>query len=477
MTNATLSMPATTQPGETEASEPIPRHPAAGASDDVTSRRVLLAYAAPALTGSLLFTAISMYLLKYATDVLLIGPATVGLVFGLSRFWDAVTDPVVGFMSDRTRSPMGRRRPWLLASALPVGIAYVAVWSPPTTLEGHGMVAWLTLSLLLFYTAITAYNVPYTALGAELSIGYHERTRVFSARAFGDHAGIVFSAAAIIALENAPSPRGVAGLLAAGAALVAVTCMLWPAISLRERVEYQGRGGRGNPYRSFGDVFRNPHARLLLGVFFLETLGFHGLVTLLPYMTEYVLLQPGMTGFYLFGAIGATLVSIPVWLPLSRRFGKAPVWTASLALKVGLFLWLGFLGPGDHLSIATITALFGVASGAGAVLGPSLQADVIDSDEASTGERKEGVFFSAWAFAMKAAVGVAILLSGTVLEWTGFQPNTAQGEETLFGMRLLFSYLPVLLHAIAVLMLLRFRLGADAHAALRGRIHGTAPAA
>jgi GPH family glycoside/pentoside/hexuronide:cation symporter len=446
---------------------------AAAAEDPVcdrTPRSVLVAYAMPSLTASLLFGAVSMYLLKFSTDVLLIPPATVGLIFGLSRLWDAVTDPVVGHLSDRTHTRLGRRRPWILASALPVGLAYVALWSPPESLSSVGLVAWLGGSVLLFYTAMTTFGVPYTALGAELSRGYHDRTRVFGVRAFADHAGIILSAAAILVLENSSDPRAAAAWLGVAAASAMGVGIVWPAIVLREPAGHRRRGGSGNPYKSFGDVLRNSHARILLGVFFLETLGFQALVTLLPYMTQYILESPGTTGHYLFGAIGSTLVTIPIWLPLSRRFGKAPVWTVTLGLKTVLFAWLFFIGAGETMQIMTITVAFGVLTGAGAVLGPSLKADVVDTDEARTGERKEGTFFSAWGLAMKSAVGCSILLSGTMLQWSGFQPNATQTTQTLTGMRLLISVLPVLLHCVAVILMLRFRLDASGHAKVRRQI-------
>lgn len=455
-------MPAPADPDST--ATPLPETPVR------TAQAVLVAYALPSLTGALLFTAVGMYLLKYSTDVLLIPPAVIGLVFGLSRFWDAVTDPVVGYLSDRTRSRFGRRRPWMVASAIPVALSYVAIWAPPAGLRGDGLVLWMGGSIVLFYTFMTTFSVPYTALGAELSLDYHERTRVFGARAFGDYLGIVLSASTIFVLERADDPRTAATLLASASAVLMVGGIVWPAAVLRERAEFQVRSSPGNPYRAFSDVLKNPYARLLLAVFFLETLGFQALVSLLPYISEYILGTPGATGFYLFGAIGATLVSIPFWLPLSRRFGKARVWSATLLGKAGLFLWLLFVGPGDALPIYAITILFGALSGAGAVLGPSLQADVIDTDEARTGERKEGTFFAAWGLAMKGAVGCSILLSGVVLDVSGFAPNVEQSESARLGLRLLVSVIPMVLHALAVGLMTRFTLDARTYLAERRTI-------
>lgn len=431
---------------------------------------VLFAYAAPAVASSFVFTAVSLYLLKYSTDVLLIAPATVGLIFAIGRFWDAVTDPVVGHLSDRTRSRLGRRRPWLLASTLPVAGAYFAVWSPPVGLAETELTLWLGGAILLFYTAITAFSVPYNALGAELSEGHHDRSRVFGAKAFGDHIGIVLGAVSLLVMENADSPRAAAGCvaLAAGAMMVAGT--LYATAALREPEAHQGRGGRKRPHAAFADVLMNREARILVAVFFLEMLGYQTFVVMLPYLTEYVLETPGATAYYLFAAIATTLITLPAWVPLSRRFGKAPVWAATLLVKTLVFAGMAFLTSGSWLLIGGLTLVFGAATGGGAVLGPSLKADVVDSDEARTGERKEGTFFAAWGLAIKLAVGFAILISGLVLSGLGFRPNVAQTPEVLFGLKATVSLLPVACHLLAIALLARLRMDEATHAEIRRRI-------
>ena len=155
---------------------------------------------------------------------------------------------------------------------------------------------------------------------------------------------------------------------------------------------------------------------------------------------------------------------------LSHRFGKVRVWSAALCVKVVVFAGLVLVGAGDWLLIGSLTVVFGAATGASAVLGPSLKADVVDSDEAATGERKEGTFFAAWGLAIKAAIGCAILLSGFVLSSTGFRPNVAQTSEALFGIRALVSIFPLLCHLVALALLRRFDLDEAAHAEIRGRI-------
>jgi len=409
-------------------------------------------------------TLVNFYLLKFSTDVLLIAPAVVGTLLLLARVWDAVTDPLAGWLSDRTHTRLGRRRPWLLGAALPFGASVVMLWSPPETLQGSALTIWVGGAILLFYTAYTAFRIPHLAFAAELDRGYHERTRVFAILQAMESVGMFAASGALFLLEAADDARLFARQLSVFMAVFASVMLLLPVWLLRERAEFQGKGGP-NPLRAFRDVAGNGNARILIGVFFLEQVGFAALVALLPYLSDYVVVSPGRTALYLVSAIAAMLVSIPVWLALSRRIGKQRAWMWSLCAKVLIFFSIFFFGEGDLLYMTLASMAYGLMNGCGAVVGQSLQADVIDWDHAQTGERKEGTYFAAWNFAQKAAGGVAIWIVGLVLSFTGFVPNIAQSEDTLLGILLMASTLPCVLHIAAIGLLSRFSLDESEHRA------------
>ena len=428
----------------------------------------ILVYSAPILGVFMAGMLVNFYLLKFSTDVLFIAPATIGFLLLIARVWDAVTDPAAGWLSDRTHTRLGRRRPWFIGSAVPLGASTVMLWSPPQALEGTALTVWIGAAILLFYTAYTAFRVPHIAMGAELSRGYHDRTRVFGIMQMVESVGMLAAAGVLVFLEQAEDPRSFARGLSLAMGGFGALLILVAAWRLRERSEFLGRGG-SSPWRAFRDVLVNPHSRILIGVFFLEQLGFSTLVALMPYLSDYVLDTPGSTGLYLFGAIGASLLSIPVWIGLSRRFGKKPVWISSILAKSVLFALALLLGAGDFVPMMMLAVFVGVMNGSGAVVGPSLKADVVDWDEAQTGERKEGSYFAAWNFVQKSAGGVAVWAIGIMLAMTGFVPNVPQTEDTRLGILLLVSAAPCLLHFLALLLMLRFSLDEAAHGQARAR--------
>ena len=138
-------------------------------SEERVSWRNVLAYGAPGIGAGYMYLLIGLFVMKFSTDVLLIAPAAMGLIFSASRIWDAISDPLAGYLSDRTKSRLGRRRSWLLASILPITGTFIMVFAPPQSFEGGWLTAWMAVAIIGFYSAMTVFFVPHLSLGAELS--------------------------------------------------------------------------------------------------------------------------------------------------------------------------------------------------------------------------------------------------------------------------------------------------------------------
>jgi GPH family glycoside/pentoside/hexuronide:cation symporter len=428
----------------------------------------IAAYSAPTLGAGFMFLLLNLYLMKFSTDVLLISPFAMGLIFGLSRIWDAISDPMAGYLSDRTRTGLGRRRPWLLASAVPVAATFVMAWTPPASLTGPALVAWMAVAVFGFYTAMTILVVPHAAWGAELTPHYHDRTRVFGWRHVGWTLGSISSLGAMFFLIQAgiEGGRATAFTIAAVAGGVTGALILLSVALLRERADYLGRGG-GRVGAAYADVLRNPHARLLLGVILIENVGGATIAILTPYIAQYVVGRPALTPLFILAYMIPSVASTPLWLTLSRRLGKKPLWIFSMLLTAFSFGGMFFLTEGAVVLISVLAALAGTAGGCGSVVGPSVQADCIDYDEYCTGQRKEGAYMAAWNFVFKGASGVTLMLTGFVLDFSGFRPNVEQTETAKLALRTLYAIFPLVCYVLGTLLFLRFSLGEKEHAEIR----------
>jgi GPH family glycoside/pentoside/hexuronide:cation symporter len=245
--------------------------------------------------------------------------------------------------------------------------------------------------------------------------------------------------------------------------------MLMTGLSVKERPEYQGRGGR-NPFRAMGDVFRNPHARVLLGVFFLNHLALGFLILIAAYFTQYVLRDAASVSLFMGTFFVVTLVAVPLWIALGQRFDKKWLLLAGQCIVAVGTASFYLAGPGDVLLACVMGGACAVGAASLQVDFSSLSADVIDYDELQTGERKEGVYFAVWNLAEKSAMGIGAAVVGFLLAASGFEPNVEQSESSLLAIRAMESVIPAAGFLAGTLVFLRFRLTREAHARVRAEL-------
>ena len=445
---------------------------------------ITIAYGMPAIGAGYMYLLMSLYVMKFSTDVLLIAPAVMGVIFSISRIWDAVSDPIAGYLSDRTTFKFGRRRTWILISFIPISLGFLAVFSPPESIQGQSLDLWMLIAILSFYSAITLLNVPHMALGAELSEDYHERTRLFGVRHIGFTLGSILalvSMSLLISEEN--SSDGNVRLMARNLAFFAIgamSLMIFYAVSrLKENPEFQNRVNK-NPFKAFRDVWINPHARILIAVLFIENIGGAVIGVLTLYVTQYIVEAPAWAPLIIFAYMLPSALSVPLWIPLSRKFGKVNLWVFSLAftgISFGGIFIIPFLESINDRLIVMFAGAFlgGMAAGCGGAIGPSVKGDVIDYDEYLTGERKEGSYFAALNFVFKTATGIMLLVTGFVLQFSGFIPNQPQTMEVKIALISLYGLVPLVFYSLgAYLLYSKFEFGEKEHAAIKQQIQDRA---
>ena len=427
----------------------------------------LLLYALPPVGAGYMFCLVTLYTMKFATDVLLIAPALMGLIYGISRFWDAISDPLVGYLSDKTRTRMGRRRPWLLGAVLPTALTFWMLSAPPQDLSYTMLVVWMGVAIIGFFSAQTMFIVPHMSLGAELTDDYHERTKIFAARHAGWIAGYISALGTMywLILAEAESEAAVRALsyeqsLYAG--VFAGICLLACVWGLRERPEFMDKAPE-KPWEAAKDIWQNSHARLLLIVIFIENLGGATITILTLYTAQYVMNAPQLAPVFILAYMVFSFALTPLWMPLARRFGKKRLWLASMLTTACTFGAMITLEPGMEVRLICLAALAGAAGSCGGTINPSIKSDIIDLDEYHTGERKEGAYFAAWYFVSKSAYGVMLTLTGFALSLSGFVPNVEQTATVIWTFKGLYAGVPFVSYLIGTVLFSAFKFDEDEH--------------
>jgi len=449
--------------------------PKGHAPADALSNATVALYALPSAGVNFLYSLALVMYMNFATDVLGVAPGILGAIFFASKLWDAVSDPIAGFLSDRTLAKRGRRKSWLLASSVPLAVFSVAAWSPPAEFSGAPLIAWIAVAVIGFYTAYTLFDVPHMALGAELSHDRRARVRVFGVRQLVRTLGM-FAAFGIGAtlLEDLTTARWNAFALATTVGLLTALAILVAVVALPpERGDYAGRGAQ-SPIQALRDVWRNPHARVLLFVLFVESLATGGVGVLVPFVVRYVMKTPDLIAEMLLVYTLPAVVSIPFWMRLANHFDKRRLWLVAMGMSGVGFGVLCLVHEGSVWLMASGALVAGFASGCGNTLGMALKADVIDWDEHSTGERKEGAYFSAWAFVSKVAGGLMVGLVGVTLQGTGFEAGEEPSATARRAMLFLMGGVPLLGFAVGMAAFTRFRLSESEHARIRREIDARA---
>jgi len=425
--------------------------------------KVAVQYSLPATVFGYMVFLIAVYLMKYTTDVLMMAPAVIGSIMFIARIWDAFSDPLVGYLSDRTTLKMGRRRPWILFSSVPLGLGFYMMWCPPESLTGTALVAWMAFGVLFFYTAFTTFSIPSMSLGAELTDSYDGRTRLFGIRHGFNEIGTFLAVLSMFLLTQAADPGPVIQEICFVVAVVTVivfSYMTWTVkepVRPREKIEF-------NAFSSFKHVLSNGYALRLAVVMLLLMSGTTAAGVYTPYVAEYVLKTPDLTAMFLLIYSVVSIISIPVWVYLSRFVEKKVLWMYAL-LFLGVGLGSGFfLEEGSVVFMCCMLALTGFGGGSLGVMAPSVKSDVIDYGEYLYGKRTEGAYFAVYNFIQKAAAGLTFFVIGILLELGGFEPGVEQTESSKTWILTGFALLPMSLYLLSAYILSGYSLTRDEHA-------------
>jgi sugar (glycoside-pentoside-hexuronide) transporter len=427
-------------------------------------------------TGDLaLNTALSALTMVYATYFLtqVVGllPGFVAAFVFIGRGVDAITDPLMGRITDLCRWKLGRRRPFLLIGAVPFGAAFALLWIDLGSASQWQMFAYYTGVYVLLNLAMTTLSVPYLALQPEMALGYDARTSLNTYRNVGSVLGIL-AIGGIRPLAQLLG-GGASGFAMSGAIFGALLTLPWLPVfaTTWERPEFQQRAAQLSLGKGLGMVARHRTFRQLVGLYLCGRIAMDLLgAMLILYFTHFM----GRTGDFepaMMLSLVVVIASLPFWLRIARQREKARMFIAGAAWWMCCMLVLTAAGPSWPRWYVLLLMSFGAVGYAVVDLMPwSMLGEVVDEDDLATGERREGIYNGLFTFLRKLGGSVAVVLAMLLLGALGFSKGEEQNAETVTAVRLLTTLVPATFLALAIWIARGYPLTRKQHAHIVERI-------
>ena len=434
------------------------------------------AYGAADFGIAMVTAAIQFVLFFYYNAVLGIDPVLVGTALLVGKFtWDAINDPIMGYLSDRTMTRWGRRKPFMLFGAIPFGLAVWLMFSLPKGLTGATAFLVVLGSFLLVDTFQTMVSVPYYAMSAELTYDYNERTSLIAIRMIFTVLGYILGAGATTMLANmfiagGSTQTGAYSTTGAIFGAVAVVTTLITAFFVKERPNPDLVPSKMPPWKQIVQVFKNKPFVQYMVMSAIISVSFALLTGLFTYFVTYQLNmgdQFFLVMLVMLGTIGLFLIP---WQLVSKKMNKGPAYALGLAIACVAIVGTFFLPPEPSPLIYVIAFVAGMGFSAQYVFPWSMIPDVVEVDQSKTGERHEGIYFGVNSLLGKLTTGLGAFIMGWALKFYGFDETVAvQTPHALFGIRFFFAIIPVIAFLLALPLLIWYPITRKSHAELTAK--------
>ena len=452
-------------------------------SHEKLNLKTKLAYGAGDLGTAVTANILAFFLSVFLTNVAGLSAGLAGYIRLVSGIWDTVNDPFVGTLSDKTRSRWGRRHPWMLLGAIPLGIFFYLHWVVPRfsanpNTNQWGLFWFYVVVSVLFNTSFTAVNLPYTALTPELTRDYNERTSLNSFRfAFsisGSILSLVLAQVIFSKIKDNPAHQYLllGGICAVFSILPTFICV-WGTRERMAVVEQEHSAANVAPLplsEQLKIVFNNRPFLFVVGIYLFSWSAVQITASIIPYFVVSWMRLPQAVSAQLALAVQVTaLVMLFVWGYISERVGKKAVYFMGMSFWIVSQAGLFFLQPGQVglMYFLAVIAGFGIST---AYLIPwSMVPDVIELDELRTGQRREGIFYGFMVLLQKIGLAVALFLVLKALGWAGYissSGNTipAQPPSALLAIRLAIGPLPTVCLIIGLVLAYFYPITREVHA-------------
>ncbi|MEH2079893.1 MAG: MFS transporter [Nostoc sp.] len=444
-----------------------------------------LAYGAGDLGPAITANISVFYLLIFFTSVAGIPAGLAGTILMIGKIWDGINDPLVGFLTDKTKSRRwGRRLPWMFYGAIPFGVFFFLQWIVPQFSANQSENIW---PLFWYYVAIgilsqsfyTVVNLPYTAMTPELTQDYDERTSLNSYRFTFSIGGSILSLILTQIVFSLIADRQQRYLvLAAVCTVISILGLYWCVFGVRDRIlafeakRIQTEEPASLPFfEQLKIVFSNRPFLFVIGIYLCSWLGVQITASIIPYfVVNYMGLKESEVPPVLIAVQGTALLMLFVWGALSKKIGKKVVYFLGMSLWIIAAAGLFFLQPGQIVLMYVMAVMAGIGVSTAYLIPWSMIPDVIELDELQTGQRREGIFYGFMVLLQKFGLALGLFLVGNALQVAGFKESVAgsplpiQPESALFAIRVAVGPIPTVCLIFGLILTYFYPITREMHA-------------
>jgi len=425
------------------------------------------------LSVSMPLAILMFYQLYFLTDIAGLRPDYAGWAIGIGKIWDAVTDPLMGFISDRTRTRWGRRRPYLLFGSFVWFIAMIILFTNPQLSNPTALFVWAVAAYCFLSTAFTVVNVPYSSLTPELTKDYHERSSLNGYRAVFMVIGTLIGAGAALPLINALPNKNIGfsvmGIIF-GAVMMGATLVTF--FSVREPKLTEASKPKTNFLKSYQQVFKTRPFIFILLTYMMCMVGVSIVSATMIYYFKYIQQKENLTTIALLILLVTAMIFIPVAVRISKRIGKKTTYAVGILIMAVACMLVFALG--HQLGTTFVFVMMFIAGVGLSTHYPmpwAMIPDTVEYGYLQTGERMEGGYYGVWTLFSKAAQGLfALPLVGLILQVTGYIPEVAQTPLARLGIRLMFGPVAGVFFVAAAVLLAFYPLNEKRYAELQEKI-------
>ena len=427
------------------------------------TKKTIAAFVSPGISLSALGLPLLVYLPPFYAEEMGLGLSLVGTIFMITRFWDVFTDPILGVLSDRVTTPLGRRRHWIILSVPILMICIYKVFIPEAQITGNYLLFWM----LLLYIGWTLLTISHMSWGAELSSDYYERSRVQGWREFA----LVFGMLAVLIIPTVLEQTGNNDSGTKVATMGLFTIVLLPITVAIAVTNVQERPVAPSCqlgfFKSTSLLLKNKLLIRLLVADLMMGLAPGITASIHIFFITYVMQMGEWSSLMLLIYFVASFCGIPLWIRLSYKLEKHRTFGVAKIYGCITLVSLLLVQPGNLWLYALVNILLGIESGSGSFLLRSIMADVTDHDNLESGTQRTGLYYSLLTMTNKIGSALAVGIVYPILDWIGFVPGGENTAGTIEALKYIFICVPILFSLLAIFLIWNFPLDSTQQKELR----------